>query len=65
MSIVDLVEFEDDDGDYVAVWMDSDDNTVVVQYNFVHFTLSPENFSGFADALESAKESLNEELGER
>jgi hypothetical protein len=64
MSIVDLVEYEDEDGDYVAVWMDSDDNTVVVQYNFVHFTLSPENFSGFADALEDAHESLQEELGE-
>ncbi len=62
MSIVDLVEYEDEDGDYVAVWMDSEDNTVVVQYNFVHFTLAPESFSGFADALSEARQRLREEL---
>lgn len=64
MSIVDLVEYDDEDGDYVAVWLDTEDNTVVVQYNFVHFTLAPESFTGLADALEEAREVLDEELSE-
>lgn len=62
MSIVDLVEYEDEDGDYIAVWMDSDDNTIVVQYNFVNLTLSPENFDGLADALSEAQSNLEDEL---
>jgi hypothetical protein len=64
MSIVDLVEYEDDDGDYVAAWLDTDDNTVVLQYNFVHFTLAPESFRGLADALPKAREALDEELSD-
>lgn len=62
MSIIELTEYEDEDGDYIAVWMDSEDNTVVVQYNFVNLTLAPENFKGLVDALNSAEEALEDEL---
>lgn len=62
MSIVELCEYEDEDGDYIAVWMDSEDNTVVLQYNFVNLTLAPENFQGLVEALTTASENLEDEL---
>lgn len=60
MSVVDLFEIEDEDGDYVAVWMDTEDDTVVVQYNFVHLTLDPTEFTGLVDALNRARDELQE-----
>lgn len=60
MAVVDLFEIEDEDGDYVAVWMDTEDDTVVVQYNFVHLTLEPTEFTGLVDALNRAREQLRE-----
>ena len=62
MAIVELAEYEDEDGDYIAVWMDSEDNTIVLQYNFINLTLAPENFRGLVDALETADENLEDEL---
>ncbi|MGM0381399.1 MAG: hypothetical protein ACQEP7_05385 [bacterium] len=62
MSIVNLAEFEDVDGDYVSVWFDPAEEAVVVQYNFVHFTLEVDQFNGFVDALNRGQEALNEEL---
>ncbi|MFB6346505.1 MAG: hypothetical protein ABEK50_12165 [bacterium] len=62
MSIVELAEYEDEDGDYIAVWMDSEDNTIVVQYNFINLTLAPENFKGLVDALDVAADNLEEQL---
>lgn len=62
MAIEELAEFEDEDGDYIAVWIDTDDNTVVLQYNFVNLTLAPENFRGLVDALDTADDALDEVL---
>lgn len=61
VAIQDLVEIEDEDGDYVAVWMDTEDDTVVVQYNFVHLTLDPTGFTGLVDALNQAREQFQEQ----
>ncbi len=55
-----LVEIEDEDGDYVAVTLDPEDETVFVQYNFVTFTLSRDEFEGLSDALDRATEALPE-----
>lgn len=55
-----LVEIEDEDGDYVAVTLDPEDGTVFVQYNFVTFTLSRDEFEGLSDALDRATEALPE-----
>lgn len=62
MSVNELIEYEDEDGDYIAVWVDTEDNTIVVQYNFVHLTLAPDNFRGFTEALSEAESVLDEEL---
>lgn len=62
MAIEELAEFEDEDGDYIAAWIDTEDNTVVVQYNFLNLTLAPENFRGLVDALNTADENLREKL---
>lgn len=62
MAIEELVEYEDEDGDYIAAWVDTEDNTVVVQYNFLNLTLAPENFRGLVDALNTADESLGDVL---
>jgi len=63
LAVVDLIEVEDEDGDYVAVWMDDADDTVVVQYNFVHLTLTPEGFTGLVDALGRARDRFERERG--
>lgn len=62
MTPVDLFEYEDDEGDYVSVWMDDDHETVVVQYNFVHLTLDRDEFEGFVEALIRARDVLEDEL---
>ncbi len=57
-SIKKLVEFEDEMGDYTAVWEDVEEDVIIVQYNFIHLTLEPDEFSGFASALEQARREL-------
>lgn len=61
MAVVDLVELDDEDGDYLSVWLDTEDDTVVVQYNFVHLTLDPAGFTGLVDALNQAREQFERE----
>jgi len=62
MSIVKLAEFEDEDGDYISVWFDPSEDAVVVQYNFVHFTLEIDEFLGFVDALVRGRDALDKEI---
>ncbi len=62
MAIVNLAEFEDEDGDYISVWFDPSEEAVVVQYNFVHFTLEIDQFNGFVDALNRGRQALDEEI---
>lgn len=61
MSITKLVEFEDDSGDYTAVWRDEVEDVIIVQYNFVHLTLAPDEFTAFADSLGQAVDSMEEQ----
>lgn len=60
MSITRLVEFEDDSGDFVSAWHDPEEDAVVVQYNYVHITMSVERFKNFADAIGRAETALRE-----
>ncbi len=60
MSVNRLVEFEDDSGDFVSAWHDSEEDAVVVQYNYVHITMSVERFKNFADAIARAEAALRE-----
>lgn len=61
MSINKLVEYDDDSGDYTLVWEDKEEEVVVVQYNFVHFTMETDEFKAFASALDKANQTLEEE----
>lgn len=63
MTIENLAEFEDEDGDYISVWYDPGEEAVVVQYNFVHFTLEIDQFNGFVDALDRGQDALEEKTG--
>ncbi|GEM_PF-4226226 len=60
MSITKLVEFEDESGDYTAVWHDEVEDVIIVQYNFVHLTLAPTEFTAFSQSLSQAVESFKE-----
>lgn len=58
MATVDLVEYEDDDGDFIAVWMDEEEDAVILQYNFLTITFTTDQFRGFKDALDDALDEL-------
>ncbi len=62
MAPVDLVEYEDADGDFISVWMEPDENTVVVQFNFVHLSLEIGQFEGLVEALVKARQVMQEEI---
>ena len=62
MSMVSLVEYEDADGDYVSAWFDKEEDAVVVQYNYVHITMTTDQFEGYAEAMARGLEALKEEI---
>lgn len=60
MATIDLVEYEDDDGDFISVWMDEDEDAIIMQYNFLTITFTSDQFRGFVDALDDARNELEE-----
>jgi hypothetical protein len=58
MSIRDLATRTSTDGAVTAVWLDEDEDLVVVQHEFVHLSFPLEEFDVFLAALTEADEQL-------
>ncbi len=58
MAIENFIEHRDEQGNYLAVWWDPQEEMVILQYNFIHLTLIPEQFSQVLDKLSEAREKL-------
>ncbi|MFP4687409.1 MAG: hypothetical protein ACLFN5_04785 [bacterium] len=62
MSMLKLVETEDHTGNFISAWYDRREEAIVVQYNYVHITMSIQQFQNYSGALKSAREKLAEEI---
>jgi hypothetical protein len=58
MSIRDLAHRTSPDGAVTAVWLDEEEDTVVVQHEFVHLSFPREEFETFLAALAEADDLL-------
>jgi len=60
MNIETLAQKTTKQGDVTAVWLDKDDDNIVVQYEFLHISFYKPNFKSFVDTLIEAKNKLEE-----
>jgi hypothetical protein len=58
MSIRDLSNKTSEEGAVTAVWLDEEENTVVVQHEFVHLSFPRDEFDSFLAALNEADDQL-------
>lgn len=59
MAIKDLSQRTTKHGSVTAVWLDEEEDTVVVQHQFVHLSLYRQDFKAFVEALVEARDKLD------
>lgn len=60
MAIKDLAQHTTKQGAVTAVWYDDEEDSVVVQYEFVHLSFYKPDFKAFVNTLVEAKNKLEE-----
>jgi hypothetical protein len=63
MAMKDLAETRTDQGALTSVWFDEQEDTVVVQHEFVHLSFGRPDFEAFVDALVEARARLGMPTG--
>ena len=60
MGIKHLAENTTKQGAVTSVWQDDEDDSIVVQYEFVHLSFYKPDFKAFVDTLIRAKDALGD-----
>lgn len=58
MALKDLAEYTTKQGNVTAVWYDDKEETVVVQYEFLHISFLKPDFKAFVKTLVEAEKKL-------
>ena len=61
MAIQDLAQRVTKHGSVTAAWLDTDEDTVVVQHGAVHLSFYRQEFKAFVECLVEAREKLQAE----